>query len=135
MFFTYYKYKKNYAYKQEYNNKKKQSVNIFIGMKKILLLLLVLPIFANAQLLTEPDKQLHFAMGAAIQAGTYTIVYNKTKDKKKALLYSVGTAILAGTFKEIADSRQRSNRFDERDLLATTYGALSIGVTIQLFHK
>ena len=104
-------------------------------MKKILFLLLVLPTFTNAQLLTEPDKQLHFTAGAVIQAGTYAIVYNKTKDKKKALLYSLGTAILAGTLKDLADSRQMGNRFDTRDLLATSYGALSIGVTIQLFHK
>jgi putative lipoprotein len=51
------------------------------------------------------------------------------------LIYSVASSILIGTLKEIADSREKGNRFDTRDLLATTYGGLSIGVTFNIFTK
>lgn len=104
-------------------------------MKQICLVLLLIPTFALSQLLTEQDKKYHFAAGAVIQAGTYALVYKKTKSKKKAFLYSVSSAILVGTLKELADSRQMGNRFDTRDLLATSYGAFSIGITIPLFQK
>tara|TARA_R110000772_G_scaffold9681_3_gene31721 strand:- start:21 stop:245 length:225 start_codon:yes stop_codon:yes gene_type:complete len=70
-----------------------------------------------------------------VSAATYSIVYSKTKSKKKALIYSVASSILIGTLKEIADSREKGNRFDKRDLLATTYGGLTIGVTFNLFTK
>ena len=90
---------------------------------------------AHAQLLTEYDKQYHFAAGALVSASTYTLVYAKTKSKKKALIYSVASSILVGTLKELSDSREKGNRFDKRDLLATTYGGLSIGVTFNIFTK
>ena len=105
-------------------------------MKTILtLLFLGLSLNSTAQLLTEYDKQYHFAGGAIAAAGTYTFVYAKTKNKKKALIYSIASSILVGTLKEISDSREKGNRFDKRDLLATTYGGLTIGVTFNLFTK
>jgi putative lipoprotein len=105
-------------------------------MKTLLtLFLLAFTLPATAQLLTEYDKQYHFAAGALVSAGTYTLVYAKTKSKKKALIYSVASSILIGTLKEIADSREKGNRFDKRDLLATTYGGLTIGVTFNIFTK
>ena len=99
------------------------------------LLLLFTLSTAHAQLLTEYDKQYHFAAGAFVAAGTYTLVHAKTKNKKKALIYSVASSILVGTLKELSDSREKGNRFDKRDLLATTYGGLSIGVTFNIFTK
>tara|TARA_B100000497_G_scaffold117643_1_gene143076 strand:- start:365 stop:691 length:327 start_codon:yes stop_codon:yes gene_type:complete len=105
-------------------------------MKTILtLLFLGLSFNSTAQLLTEYDKQYHFAGGAIAAAGTYTLVYAKTKNKKKALIYSIASSILVGTLKELSDSREKGNRFDKRDLLATTYGGLAIGVTFNLFTK
>ena len=105
-------------------------------MKTILtLLFLILSLNSTAQLLTEYDKQYHFAVGAIAAAGAYTLFYTKTKNKKKALIYSIASSILVGTLKELADSREKGNRFDKRDLLATTYGGLAIGVTFNLFTK
>ena len=105
------------------------------SMARILFFLLLIPTLSYSQLLTEYDKQYHFAGGALVSAGTYTLVYAKTKSKKKALIYSVASSILIGTLKEISDSREKGNRFDTRDLLATTYGGLSIGVTFNIFTK
>jgi uncharacterized protein YfiM (DUF2279 family) len=105
-------------------------------MKTILLLILLsLSFNSTAQLLTEQDKQLHFAGGVLVGAGTYTLIYAKTKNKKKALIYSIASSILVGTLKELSDSREKGNRFDKRDLLATTYGGLTIGVTFNIFTK
>ena len=104
-------------------------------MNRIFFLILLLPLCSYSQLFTEKDKQYHFAAGTMVSAATYSIVYSKTKSKKKALIYSVASSILIGTLKEIADSREKGNRFDKRDLLATTYGGLTIGVTFNLFTK
>ena len=104
-------------------------------------LLLFLPFFfftiipSNAQLLTEPDKQEHFMAGAFFGGLTYAIVLDKTEDNRKAFLAGLTSAIVVGTIKETFDSRQKGNYFDTRDLLATTYGGLSIGVTFDLIAR
>ena len=56
-------------------------------------------------------------------------------NKNKALIYSLGSALLVGTLKELVDHNQTGNRFDGRDLLATTYGGLTVGFTFTLFRK
>lgn len=104
-------------------------------------LLLLIPLFlfniitSNAQLLTEPDKKEHFMAGAFFGSFTYAFVLDKTEDNRKAFLASVATAVLFGTIKETLDSRQKGNFFDARDLLATTYGGISIGVTLDLVSR
>lgn len=104
-------------------------------------LLLLIPLFlfntipSNAQLLTESDKKDHFMAGAFIGSFTYALVLNKTEDNRKAFLASVATSVLFGTIKETLDSRQKGNFFDARDLLATTYGGISIGVTLDLVSR
>ena len=72
---------------------------------------------ANAQI--PEDKKLHFAAGALAGATGYTYVWQKTKDKKKAMLAGIGTALLAGTAKELFDATESRNKFDTKDLAAT----------------
>ena len=105
------------------------------SMTRYFLFSLLLPILSYSQLLYEEDKQIHFLAGTIISTATYTLVYQKTKSKKKAFLYAAASSIVAGTLKEMYDHQQQGNRFDSRDVLATTYGGLSIGVTISLFNK
>ena len=104
-------------------------------MKKLIILFVLLPTLSFAQLLTEEDKQMHFAAGAITSTIVYDYVYRKTDSKKKALIYSIASSILVGTLKEVADSRIPGNRFDTRDLLATSYGGISIGVTLNLVTR
>ncbi len=104
-------------------------------MNKLIILLLLLPTLSFAQLLTEEDKQMHFAAGAITSTLVYDYVYRKTESKKKALVYSITSAILVGTLKELVDSREVGNRFDGRDLLATTYGGITFGVTFNILTK
>jgi len=81
------------------------------------------------------DKKQHYAAGVLTSSVTYAYVYTKTNNKKKAAIYSIASAVVIGTLKEVSDSRQPNNRFDPNDLLATTLGGISVGVTIQLFNK
>ena len=104
-------------------------------IRTLILLLLLTTIPASAQLLTEPDKKMHFIAGAFTSALGYAVAYEFTQDKEKAVLYGIGTAILIGTIKEISDSTQSGNSFDGRDLLATTYGGISVGITIDLIRQ
>ena len=89
--------------------------------------------FANAQI--PEDKKLHFAAGTLAGTTGYSYVWQKTKDKKKAMLAGIGTAILAGTIKELVDSSQPNNKFDTKDLAATALGGITVSVTINLFNK
>lgn len=104
-------------------------------MNKLIILLLLLPTLSFAQLLTEEDKQMHFAAGAITSTLVYDYVYRKTENKKKALVYSIASSILVGTLKEVADSNQRGNYFDTRDLLATTYGGITFSITFNLLTR
>ena len=114
--------------------KSKRSLMSSLGISfKLCVLFVLSALVSNAQI--PKDKQLHFAAGIVASSTGYGYVWNKTKDKKKALIAGIGTAILAGTAKEIFDSRQSDNRFDVKDLAATTLGGITIGVTINLFKR
>ena len=78
---------------------------------------------------------MHFVAGAVTSSFVYDYVYRKTDSKKKALVYSIASSILVGTLKEVADSSQKGNSFDTRDLLATTYGGITLSVTFNIFKK
>ena len=99
----------------------------------LLFLLTFLPT-ANAQLLTESDKQQHFAAGVVIGGISYGLLLEQTEDKTIALIGSVASAFAAGYIKETRDAR-RGYKFDDRDLLASTLGGLSIGVTFDIFGR
>jgi len=102
---------------------------------KLALFAVAIAATANAQLLQEKDKQLHFIAGSFASSVGYTYVWKKTNNKKKALLAGIGSSILAGTVKELIDSSQRNNSFDTRDLTATTLGGITVSVTINLFNR
>ena len=88
---------------------------------------------ASAQLLKEKDKQVHFYAGTVFGGLAYGYIFEKTGSKPKAFLGAITAACIVGVLKETRDSRQYGNRFDERDLLATSYGGLSIGITLDVF--
>lgn len=89
---------------------------------------------SNAQFISDDDK-LHLAAGALISAGTYTIVYSKTKNKSKAFWYSLGTSALAGLAKEVYDSTKKGNKFDTGEAIATTAGGFTASITFEIFTR
>ena len=103
--------------------------------KLIFLYLILVPTLVFGQLMTEEDKQQHFTAGGIVSALTYGVVYKRTNNRKKALVYSIASSIVVGALKELADSRVPGNKFDTRDLLATSYGGISIGVTLNLVTR
>lgn len=88
--------------------------------------------FCNAQFISEDDA-LHFGAGFLISGGTYTFVYSKTKNKKKAFWYSFAASTLVGLSKEIYDGYIIDGRFDTGELVATSLGGLTASTTLNLF--
>lgn len=82
---------------------------------------------------TSSDDGLHFGAGVVMSGLTYTLVYNKTKNKKKAFWYSFGITTLAGLAKEFYDGNIISGRFDNSEFLATAAGGLSASITLNVF--
>lgn len=104
----------------------------YLFLMKLFYILLLLPTLVFGQLLQEKDKQLHFGAGILSGSAGYTFIYNKTQDKKKAIIGGIATSLLAGIAKETYDTT-RGNEFDGRDILATTLGGITVNVTIPLF--
>ena len=90
---------------------------------------------ADAQILQEEDKRLHFAAGIITSSLSYQFVYSKTQNREKAIAAGVLTSLMAGIAKETSDSFQSNNKFDQADLATTVLGGLSVGLTIKLFNK
>ena len=101
---------------------------------RLFYILLLFPTLFFGQLLQEKDKQLHFAAGMVSGAVGYTLVYNKTQNKKLAIAGGLVTSFAAGLAKEYYD-KQNGGKADPRDILATSLGGLSVSVTIPLFTK
>ncbi|WP_298553678.1 hypothetical protein [uncultured Algibacter sp.] len=101
---------------------------------KMLIVLLALSFtsFCSAQFISEDDA-LHFGVGAVISSTTYSLVYSKTKNKKKAFWYSLGMSTLAGLSKEIYDGFIIDGRFDTGEMIATSLGGLTASTTLHLF--
>ena len=103
-------------------------------MKKLLFFFLLAPSLVFSQLLQEKDKQLHFAAGALSGTVGHLYFFNKTQDKKTAIIAGISTSLLAGLAKETYDASQ-GGKFDGRDILATTLGGITVNITIPLFTK
>jgi hypothetical protein len=102
-------------------------------MKTIILILAFCCISScNAQFISGDDS-LHFGVGTAISATTYTLVYSKTKNKKKAFWYSLGASTLVGLSKEIYDGHIISGKFDTGEAIATFAGGLTTSYTFDIF--
>ena len=118
-------------------------------MIKALVLLIVITVTVNAQHLpardannfnaainavkdfaVAEDKQLHAAGCYVISSAVSAIVYNKTKNKKRALLSGLGVSLLVGAGKEIFDIKNGDSNWE--DMLANTIGATLGVVTIKL---
>lgn len=96
----------------------------------IVILVLLFAASSNAQLLTA-DEKLHLGAGALISSTIYTIVYSKTKNKKKAFCYSIGASVIAGVGKEFDVAENET--FDTGEMLSTFAGGLIVSTTINLF--
>tara|TARA_R100000654_G_scaffold12980_1_gene28228 strand:+ start:3746 stop:4108 length:363 start_codon:yes stop_codon:yes gene_type:complete len=76
------------------------------------------------------DKQLHAAGCYVISSIVSTIVYNKTNNKKHALLSGLGVSLLIGAGKEMYDIKNGDSNWE--DMLANTIGATLGVVTVKI---
>ncbi len=76
----------------------------------------------------SPDKQLHMAGCFMISSLTTSYVYNRTADKRKAVLIGFGAGMVAGIAKEVYDLGYGNP--DWNDILADAIGSGLGAVTI-----
>lgn len=88
--------------------------------------------FSHAQFISE-DDMLHFAAGIVISGSTYSLVYSKTKNKKKAFWYSFGLTTVAGLTKEVFDEIIFDGRFDTGEFISTFTGGFVASYTFNIF--
>lgn len=87
-------------------------------------------------ILTENDKQKHFGAGVVISTIGYEWGLKKFEDRKKAALFAIGLGLTAGIAKESFDNwRGVPHYFDDRDVLATTMGSISVTIPLFVLHK
>ena len=99
-------------------------------MNKLAVVLFFTLSITNAQI--QDDKKLHFAAGAIASTVGYEYVYSKTGDKNQALAAGILTSLVAGIGKEVHDSFQPKNKFDQHDVAATVLGGVTVSFTIKL---
>lgn len=101
---------------------------------KVLALLIAFTVtsFCSAQFVSKDDR-LHFGAGFIVSGGTYTYVYSKTKNKKKAFWYSIAAASIIGFSKEFYDGHIIDGRFDTGEMVATSFGGLVASTTLNIF--
>lgn len=102
-------------------------------MKFLITLFALACINISSAQLTIGDDGAHFASGAIISGVTYSLVYSKTKNKKKAFWYSLGLSTLAGLSKEIYDGYIIEGYFDNSEFASTIAGGLVASYTFNIF--
>ena len=99
-------------------------------MIKLFWILLFMTAAAKAQVI-QNDDLIHVGGSYVISSTVASLVYNKTKDKKKALVYGLAVSLVIGTGKELYDNRLHS-KDTYTDLLSNTIGATLGVVTIRI---
>jgi uncharacterized protein YfiM (DUF2279 family) len=98
-------------------------------MKKALIVFFMITNIVSAQIVQQ-DKLLHAGGCYVISSSVAALVYNKTNDKKKSLLYGFGVSVLAGVAKEVYDIRCGDP--DVKDIAADIVGAGLGVITIRI---
>ena len=101
-------------------------------MKKLIIILFLLPLFCFGQL-PQRDKLMHFIAGGAIADASYLIAKNINNDHKKSFWISVGTSIGFGIAKEVWDINRTG--FDLKDIGATALGGVSVSMSFTINER
>ena len=98
-------------------------------MIKLFCLALLITTISSAQI--QNDDLIHVGGSYAMSSMTAAVVYNKTKNKKKAILYGIVVSLVIGVGKEIVDDRW-GTKDTHTDLLSNVVGATLGVVTIKI---
>jgi len=99
-------------------------------MKKLIVVLLLIPLFMNAQenkFKIKEDAINHFAAGFIVGGGAQMILYQHTGSKFWSFVGGNIAGLSAGILKESIDTN-----FSKRDLRHTILGSLSATITVRL---
>ena len=99
-------------------------------MIKLFCLLLLVTTISFTQS-TEKDYLLHMSGSYFVSSCSSAIVYNKTKNKNKALICGLVISLVIGVGKEIYDNKWDSNN-TYSDLFSNTIGATLGIVTVKI---
>lgn len=98
-------------------------------MKTALIIFFMITNIASAQFIQQ-DKLLHAGGCYAISSSVSALVYDKTKDRRKAILYGLTTSIFIGVAKEVYDIKHGNP--DIKDIAADVVGAGLGVITIRI---
>lgn len=95
-------------------------------MHRITLIFLLTSLFSYFHVAqAETQYDLHVGTSGLLGYATESVLHYKTEfSTSKRIVYSTAIASLPGLFKEIKDSREENNKFDNGDLVADIAGAL-----------
>ena len=93
-------------------------------MKKALIIFFIITNIVSAQIVQQ-DKLLHASGCYVVSSSVAALVYDKTNDKKKSLMYGFGVSVLMGVAKEVYDIKCGDP--DVKDIAADIVGA-SLGI-------
>lgn len=97
---------------------------------KFLLLLVLFPLFSNAQI--NRDKKIEHIVAGFIIGGTGNfIVYKLTDNKTIGLISGTALSILAGHIKEKLDEKN-GKYYSTNDLMYTSFGGLGGSITVRV---
>ena len=99
-------------------------------MSKLLLLISLLVTSSACAQLIPQDKLLHLSASYVVSSAVSAVVYDNTKDKKRAIIAGLCTAVLLGGIKEIYDIKYGQPEWN--DLAADVAGAVLGVVTIRI---
>ena len=100
-------------------------------MIKLFCLALLITTITSAQI--QNDDYIHAGGSYAMSSMTTAIVYNKTKNKKKAIICGAVVSLVLGVGKEVIDNRwcSKDTRTDLlSNVVGTTLGIITIKIAI-----
>tara|TARA_X000001382_G_C3018384_1_gene130797 strand:- start:105 stop:407 length:303 start_codon:yes stop_codon:yes gene_type:complete len=98
-------------------------------MIKLFCLTLLITTIMSAQI--QNDNLIHVGGSYIISSMTAAVIYNKTKNKKKALICGLVVSLVLGAGKEVHDNRL-STKDTCTDLISNTIGSTLGLVTIKI---
>tara|TARA_B100000035_G_scaffold225708_1_gene194177 strand:- start:70 stop:372 length:303 start_codon:yes stop_codon:yes gene_type:complete len=100
-------------------------------MKAALIIFFMITNIASAQFIQQ-DKLLHAGGCYAISSSVSALVYDKTKNKKKALICGLTTSIIIGVAKEVYDIKHGNPDIEDiaADVIGAGLGVITIRITL-----
>lgn len=88
--------------------------------------------FASSSFL-DNDKSKHLVATTAIALGSSVVLQNYDLTNEQRFWTAASIGVGAGLVKEIADSQEKGNKFDEKDMLVNVLGSLLGAASFEVY--